>query len=109
MPSPDLGRKRVCPDCSAKFYDLAQDPMACPECGRTLPLSRFLKPRRGRGGPSVREAAPPKSKQDGEGVSASIDIGEGIEQEDSMEDEGELDSDGGSRRRPLSDEDEDSD
>ena len=109
MPSPDLGRKRACPDCSAKFYDLDQDPTACPECGRTHPQSRFLKPRRTRGAPIVRAAPPPKVKQDSEAISDPIDIEDGIGQEDSMGDDGELENEDGSRRRPLSDEDEDSD
>ena len=84
--------------------------MACPECGRTHPQSRFLKPRRTRGAPTVREAPPPKSKPDGgDAISDSIDIEDGVEQEDSIGDDEELEDEGGSRRRPLSDEDEDTD
>jgi uncharacterized protein (TIGR02300 family) len=29
----DLGTKRVCADCGAKFYDLNKNPMICPKCG----------------------------------------------------------------------------
>jgi len=29
---PDLGTKRTCPGCSAKYYDLAKDPIVCPKC-----------------------------------------------------------------------------
>ena len=83
--------------------------MACPECGSIHPQSRFLKPRRARGAPAVREAPPPKGKQDGDAISEPVDIEDGIEQEDSIEDDGELENEEGSRRRPLSDEDEDSD
>jgi uncharacterized protein (TIGR02300 family) len=30
---PELGTKRVCASCGAKFYDLARDPIVCPKCG----------------------------------------------------------------------------
>jgi uncharacterized protein (TIGR02300 family) len=30
---PELGTKRLCAHCSAKFYDLNKDPIICPKCG----------------------------------------------------------------------------
>ena len=33
MPKQEWGVKRLCPACSARFYDLGADPMTCPECG----------------------------------------------------------------------------
>ncbi|MBP1180040.1 TIGR02300 family protein [Methylobacterium sp. PvR107] len=33
MARPDLGLKRQCMSCGAKFYDLARDPAICPKCG----------------------------------------------------------------------------
>jgi len=30
---PELGTKRQCGSCSAKFYDLGKDPITCPKCG----------------------------------------------------------------------------
>jgi uncharacterized protein (TIGR02300 family) len=30
---PELGTKRICSSCGAKFYDLARDPILCPKCG----------------------------------------------------------------------------
>ena len=33
MTRPELGTKRLCADCGAKFYDLNQAPIACPKCG----------------------------------------------------------------------------
>lgn len=30
---PDLGLKRLCPSCGAKYYDLNRDPILCPRCG----------------------------------------------------------------------------
>jgi uncharacterized protein (TIGR02300 family) len=29
----ELGLKRICGNCGAKFYDLARDPIVCPKCG----------------------------------------------------------------------------
>jgi uncharacterized protein (TIGR02300 family) len=31
--NPELGTKRLCAHCSAKFYDLNQAPITCPKCG----------------------------------------------------------------------------
>ena len=33
MAKPDLGSKRQCQSCGAKFYDLNKDPILCPRCG----------------------------------------------------------------------------
>jgi uncharacterized protein (TIGR02300 family) len=30
---PELGTKRLCASCGAKFYDLNHDPIVCPKCG----------------------------------------------------------------------------
>jgi uncharacterized protein (TIGR02300 family) len=30
---PELGTKRSCAQCGAKFYDLHQSPITCPKCG----------------------------------------------------------------------------
>jgi uncharacterized protein (TIGR02300 family) len=29
----ELGTKRLCPNCGAKYYDLNHDPIICPRCG----------------------------------------------------------------------------
>jgi len=36
---PDLGTKRLCTNCSAKFYDLNKDPIVCPKCQTVLELA----------------------------------------------------------------------
>lgn len=33
MAKPELGTKRICAACGAKFYDLNRDPIICPKCG----------------------------------------------------------------------------
>ena len=32
MAKPELGTKRLCGNCGAKFYDLSKDPIVCPKC-----------------------------------------------------------------------------
>ena len=48
MPKPELGSKRTCPECSARFYDLTKSPAECPKCGHTFDPEVLLKPRRQR-------------------------------------------------------------
>lgn len=33
MAKPELGTKRLCPNCGTKYYDLDRDPILCPKCG----------------------------------------------------------------------------
>ncbi len=33
MAKPELGTKRQCQSCGAKFYDLNKNPITCPKCG----------------------------------------------------------------------------
>ena len=33
MTKPELGTKRLCGSCAAKFYDLNKTPITCPKCG----------------------------------------------------------------------------
>jgi uncharacterized protein (TIGR02300 family) len=36
---PELGTKRHCGSCGAKFYDLGKDPITCPKCGTVFQLA----------------------------------------------------------------------
>ncbi len=42
MAKADLGTKRLCPNCGARYYDLDRVPVICPRCGTefVLPTSR---------------------------------------------------------------------
>src|SRR6185437_7185589 len=40
---PDLGTKRVCPSCAARFYDLQKRPIECPKCAFTFEPEMLLK------------------------------------------------------------------
>jgi uncharacterized protein (TIGR02300 family) len=44
---PELGLKRQCMSCGAKFYDLNRDPAVCPKCGtvfQAVAMSRAAAP-----------------------------------------------------------------
>src|SRR6266550_2461307 len=36
---PELGTKRLCANCGAKFYDLNKDPITCPKCQTVMELA----------------------------------------------------------------------
>jgi uncharacterized protein (TIGR02300 family) len=42
---PELGTKRLCASCGAKFYDLNHDPITCPKCGAVYEVASV--PQRG--------------------------------------------------------------
>ena len=39
MPKPEFGKKLICNNCEAKFYDLNRKPAICPHCG-----TEFVEP-----------------------------------------------------------------
>jgi uncharacterized protein (TIGR02300 family) len=42
---PELGTKRLCGNCGAKFYDLSKDPIVCPKCHTVLQLAALTRAR----------------------------------------------------------------
>ena len=51
MAKPELGTKRLCANCGAKFYDLDKNPIVCPKCQTVMELTTVA--------PRVRPDAPP--------------------------------------------------
>ena len=45
MAKPELGTKRLCGNCAAKFYDLGKDPIVCPKCHTVLQLAALTRSR----------------------------------------------------------------
>jgi uncharacterized protein (TIGR02300 family) len=45
---PELGVKRDCPQCGARFYDLGKSPAHCPKCAHDFVPEALLKPRKPR-------------------------------------------------------------
>ena len=60
MTKPELGTKRLCTECGARFYDLNTTPIACPKCG--APFQVVATPPQPRIPPraAVRQPAPPR-------------------------------------------------
>ena len=52
MAKPELGTKRVCVSCAARFYDLTRQPAVCPKCNTEQPAEQ---PRVRRSGGNVME------------------------------------------------------
>lgn len=42
MVKAELGTKRTCPSCAAKFYDLLKNPIVCPKCGTSFVAAAIL-------------------------------------------------------------------
>ena len=53
MAKAELGTKRLCASCGAKFYDLSKDPMVCPKCGTVFQVAALTP----RGRPDAAAAA----------------------------------------------------
>ncbi|MFT8550600.1 MAG: TIGR02300 family protein [Acetobacter okinawensis] len=90
MSQPDLGTKRVCVSCGARFYDLNRAPAICPKCGTEQPA---LVPRLRRNSDSlspVPASAAPIKKADED---IDIDTDDDTDDDDVMEDTADLDDD----------------
>jgi uncharacterized protein (TIGR02300 family) len=53
MAKPELGMKRLCVACGAKFYDLMKAPAVCPKCGTEQPAEQ----------PRIRRASTPVAEE----------------------------------------------
>jgi len=58
---PELGTKRLCGSCGAKFYDLNKDPITCPKCGTVFEV--VMPVTRGGRGDAAAAAAAAKGKE----------------------------------------------
>lgn len=77
MPKDEWGVKRLCPHCASRFYDLARDPMTCPECGHSFTAESLIT---GRGRTMIAEKTAAKRED--------LDV-------DDLTDDDDLDDDGG--------------
>lgn len=62
----DLGTKRACPSCNARFYDLAKRPIECPKCGFSYEPESLFKQRRGRTPDAAPDIVPADEVEDEE-------------------------------------------
>src|SRR5262249_28547056 len=106
---PELGTKRLCASCGAKFYDLNKDPIHCPKCGAVYEVVVATRPVRPQATPvaprpPVPEEAPAPERQEVETVSLEEAEAQGaakkpapaeagIEEEEEVEMDDSLDND----------------
>jgi uncharacterized protein (TIGR02300 family) len=102
---PELGTKRLCDNCGAKFYDLNKDPIVCPKCHTAIELATASA--RGRSDAGARAVAPSPAEEvvapetadaefvsleeadaESQGKKAESEIAEGTEDDVELEDEG---------------------
>ncbi len=93
MVKPELGTKRVCVSCGARFYDLTKQPAICPKCATEQPAEQ-PRPRRTGGGNVLEEKRRPKvipvpglEEAEAEGVEA---VADDEAEEDVLEDTSDL-------------------
>jgi uncharacterized protein (TIGR02300 family) len=55
---PELGTKRLCANCGAKFYDLNKDPIHCPKCDTVYEVAPVVTRARPEPAPIVAPRAP---------------------------------------------------
>ncbi|PZW47061.1 uncharacterized protein (TIGR02300 family) [Humitalea rosea] len=77
MAKPDLGLKRTCVACAAKFYDMGKTPAVCPKCGTEQPAEQ----------PRARRAPLPVDPKLAKRAAAAPAEGDDAEVEDAPEDE----------------------
>jgi uncharacterized protein (TIGR02300 family) len=58
VPKPELGTKRQCQNCGAKFFDLAKDPIVCPKCGTVYQVATMPARSSARAGKAAVEDEP---------------------------------------------------
>ncbi len=107
MVSTELGTKRTCPSCAARFYDLLKSPAVCPKCATAF-VAESILPSKGEGShvPKPRPAPIPEEVEevadvelvsldevddgaddDDAAVIADVDLGEDVVVDDAAEDD----------------------
>ena len=66
MPNKDLGTKRICPSCGAKFYDMHKSPIECLKCEFIFVPEAPKRPTR----VTTPAAAAPEAKKDSDEILA---------------------------------------
>jgi len=86
----EWGQKRICPNCSTRYYDMKKNPPVCPSCGTAFDPEILLRTRRGRAAPKAAAAVAVVIPDEVE-----IPVAAGEEAEDAViEDAEELGEDG---------------
>jgi uncharacterized protein (TIGR02300 family) len=84
----ELGTKRTCPNCAARFYDLLKDPIVCPKCATSFVAMSILPSKSDypgvvpQGQPKPRDAEASDEAETGEVELVSLDEVEESEKAD---------------------------
>jgi uncharacterized protein (TIGR02300 family) len=90
---PELGTKRLCASCGAKYYDLNKAPITCPKCGtvfEVVPVTTRPRPDQARAAREAEAEAPEKEEAelisleeaDAESSGKKVTAGDGSEAAD---------------------------
>jgi hypothetical protein len=63
MTKPELGTKRLCTECGARYYDLNTTPIACPKCGAPFQVVETTTSTRSGQRPAVRQPEAPRKTE----------------------------------------------
>ncbi|HEY2132457.1 MAG TPA: TIGR02300 family protein [Acetobacteraceae bacterium] len=90
MAKPELGTKRVCVSCGARFYDLTKQPAICPKCGTEQPAEQ-PRMRRGTGNVAEEKRRPKTAVVPGlDEADPEVEVVEEEAEEDVLEDTSDL-------------------
>ena len=90
MAKSELGTKRVCVACGARFYDLTKTPATCPKCGTEQPPDQ---PRTRRPGGNVVEERRVKKVAVADDADVEVETAEADADEGVLDDASELEAD----------------
>ena len=95
MAKVNWGVKRTCQSCSARFYDLAKDPILCPKCGAEFDPEAILKTKRAKPAPAPPRVVPVVAEAEAEEIEPiEGEVAEGDDKEEEViEDTSELGED----------------
>ncbi len=76
MAKPELGLKRQCLSCGAKFYDMKRNPIVCPACEVVFDPEASVKLKRGRSAPpddKAKKVAEPAAESESDDIEDTLD------------------------------------
>ena len=109
MAKPELGNKRQCLSCGAKFFDLNRDPILCPKCGATFQVAMPARAQRVAAAAAAKDDDEPTAEGDAEVVSLEDADAEAAEKISVGDDDIEIEDVGAADDTFLEEEEEDGD
>lgn len=93
MAKPELGTKRLCVSCGARFYDLTRQPAVCPKCSTEQPAEQ-PRVRRAAGNVADEKRRPKPAPVPGlDTADVEVEVTDDEEEEGVLEDTSDLEDD----------------